>query len=74
MKHIKVIRPPKEKFSWTKEILKTEIKGEPMRIEDQHAKTVVPILSRDIKIKCPEFKYYTDSVSEPGYLLIYRTA
>lgn len=70
----KVVKAPKEKFSWTKEILKVEVNGEPLRVEAADAKTIYERLSREVKIKCPKGVFKTDAVSEPGYLLVTRTA
>ena len=71
---LKVIKPPKEKWSWSAEILKAEIGGGPLRFAAEDAKRIYPLLSRDIKIKCPDAVFKTDIVSEPGFLLLFRIA
>lgn len=70
----KVVRAPKEKFSWTKEISKLKVDGEPLRVDISDRGKIAPLLSREIKVKHPNRVYKTDSVTEPGVLLVYRTA
>jgi len=69
----KVVRAPKEKFSWSAEILKIELNGEPLRVDISDAKKIYPLISRELKLKAPEMTFKTDSVTEPGFLLVYRT-
>lgn len=70
----KVVKAPKKKFSWTAEVLAIEVGGEPLRIEIDDRKKVAPLLSREIKLKAPDRVFETDTVTEPGYCLIKRTA
>lgn len=68
---MKVILPPKTKFSWTNEILSVRV-GERIKVPKEFAKTVTPIISRDIKLKAPEREFETDGKSEPAFLIIER--
>lgn len=70
----KVVRAPKQKFSWTKEISKLKVGGEPLRVDISDRTKIAPLLSREIKVKYPNRVYKTDSVTEPGVLLVYRTS
>lgn len=72
--NIRVVRPPKVRFSWVAEILKLEVGGDPLIVEAVNAKRVRPLLSREIKVKAPERVHTTDAESLPGYLIVTRTA
>jgi hypothetical protein len=69
---IRLVKPPKEKFSWTKEILLLEPE-EKFKAPAEYAKTIAPLLSRDVKLKAPDREHETDTVSEPDYVIIKRT-
>lgn len=68
---MRLIEPPKEKFSWANEILAVLV-GEKIKIPKEFAKTVTPIISRDVKLKDPTREFETDGKSEPEYLIIER--
>lgn len=69
-----VVRAPKEKFSWTAEISKLKKNGKPLRVDVLDRSKIAPLLSREIKLKYPNRVFTTDSVTEPGVLLVKRTA
>lgn len=68
-----VVRAPKTKFSWTAEISKLIVDGPPLRVDVADRTKIAPLLSREIKVKYPFRVYTTDSVTEPGILLVHRT-
>lgn len=71
MEQIKIVQPPEGKWSWVNEIVSIPI-GDKIRTPKKFAKTVKPIISRDVKIKDPNGEFETDSKSDPDYLIIER--
>jgi hypothetical protein len=70
-REIKLVEPPKEKFSWTKVILSLNV-GEKFKAKEKYAKTIAPRISREIKLADPERVYETDNKTEPKYLIVER--
>ncbi|TDQ12802.1 hypothetical protein [Pedobacter metabolipauper] len=66
---IKLIEPPKERFSWANEILKMK-EGDKVKARKQFAGSIAPVISRDIKLKAPDREYSIDTKSEPNYIII----
>lgn len=71
MDKIKLIEPPKEKFSWAGEMEALRV-DEAFRTHKKFAKTVSPVISRDMKLKFSEREYTTDTKSEKGFIIIKR--
>lgn len=71
---LKVVRPPKKKFSWVEELGKLEANGEPLRALPEDRPAIAPLLSREMKLKYPGRAYKTDMKTEPGFFLVHRTA
>lgn len=72
MSAIKLVEPPKEKFSWITEVLALGV-GEKFKAKEKYAKTITPIISRDVKYREPEREFTTDRKSEPKFLIVERT-
>lgn len=62
-----------EKPSWTKYILDLKV-GERLKAPISKRSTIASRISGTIKDKYPGRHYPTDAVSEPGWLIITRTA
>lgn len=71
MEQIKLIEPPKERFSWAKEILKLQ-EGEKFKAEKSFARSIAPVISRDIKLRAPKREYSIDTTTEPEFIIIER--
>lgn len=67
---IKLIEPPKERFSWSKEILKLSEEGEQFKARKQYAGSIAPVISRDIRLKAPDREYSIDTTTEPEFIII----
>ncbi|RZK77495.1 MAG: hypothetical protein EOO85_08690 [Pedobacter sp.] len=72
MDQIRLVEPPKERFSWVKEFVKTDV-GEKFKYPEEFKKTVSPIKSRDVKIQMPGAEFEQDETSEQGFVIITRT-
>lgn len=73
MNTIRLIEPPKEKFSWTREILVLNV-DEQFKAKKKYAKTISPRISREVKLEAPERVFETDTKSEPEFIIIKRVA
>ena len=71
MDQIRLVEPPKERFSWVKEFEKTKV-GEKFEYPEEHYKTVAPIKSRDVKLKMPNAIFEDDASVRPGYIRVTR--
>ena len=71
MSQIRLVEPPKEKFSWVKEFIATEV-GEKFKYPEEFKKTVSPIKSRDVKIQMPGAQFEEDQKSEEGFVIVTR--
>lgn len=71
MSEIRIIQPPAKKFSWANEILGVKEK-EVVKTPKQYARTIAPIISRDVKLKAPDREFETDNNSDPDYTIIKR--
>lgn len=68
---IRIIEPPKEKFSWVNGI--SSIKhGESVYIPKEFSSSVCSIISREMKWRFPERKYTTDQSSNDKYMIVRR--
>ena len=72
MSQIRLVEPPKEKFSWVKVFLSTPV-GESFKYPKEYRKTVSPIKSRDVRVQMPNAEFEQDEKSEKGYVVITRT-
>jgi hypothetical protein len=73
MNTLRLVEPPKDKFSWTKEILALNT-GEGFKAKKKYAKTISPRISREVKLEDPNRVFETDSKSDPKYIIVKRTA
>jgi hypothetical protein len=71
MEEITLIEPPKERFSWSKEILKLD-EGSKFKARKQYAGSIAPVISRDIRLKAPDREYSIDTTSDPEFIIIER--
>lgn len=70
---IRIVEPPKDKFTWVKELLKTPV-GEKFKSPKKFKKSLSSIASRDVKIPEPSAEFTIDSKSDPKYIIVERTA
>lgn len=71
--NIRIVEPPKDKFSWVKELLKTP-KGEMFKSPARFKKSLASIASRDVKITEPTAEFSIDYKSDPKYVIVTRVA
>jgi hypothetical protein len=71
MGQIRLVEPPKEKFSWVKEFVKTDV-GEKFKYRAELRSTVSPIKSRDVKFQMPGAEFEEDTVTEQGFVIVER--
>lgn len=72
MNEIRLVEPPKKKFSWVQEFIGTSV-GEKFKYPLAYKKTVSPIKSRDVKVQMPDAEFEQDENSESGFVIITRT-
>lgn len=72
MESIKIVEPPKERFSWAKELLKLE-DGKKFKARKTYAGSIAPVISRDMRLKAPDRSYKIDTTSDEEFVIIERT-
>lgn len=70
---IRIVAPPEDKFSWVKELLKTEV-GEMFKSPKKFKKSLASIASRDVKIPEPTAEFSIDYKSDPKFVIVKRLA
>lgn len=68
---IKIVEPPKVRFSWAKEILDLEA-TEKFKAKKEFARSIAPVISRDIKLRAPDREYKIDTTTDPDFIIIER--
>jgi hypothetical protein len=75
MGKLNVIEQPKERFSWTAELVKLEVTSEPLFANIDQRNTIAPLISNQLKYRYPErsFKTKKEVIDKKEYLKIWRT-
>lgn len=73
MDKLRIVQPPVEEFTWINELVKTPV-GDRFKTPKKYGKSLKSIISRDVRIDNPTIRFKTDSVSDPDFLIVERTA
>lgn len=74
MKKVKVIKPPKEKFTWTGVLLSLEVEAEPLRVDYEFQNSVCARISGSKKLADKEYKTWKEVEGDKEYLRVKRIA